>query len=93
MHQHLQQEKQQDETILVIDSSSSMRTEYDNVTRFERAIEKAKQLSDQTIAEGGVMTILIASENPSTLVEKYGEERKNEIIFQQFPITAAFDRY
>lgn len=75
-----QQEKQQDETILVIDSSSSMRTEYDNVTRFERAIEKAKQLSDQTIAEGGVMTILIASENPSTLVEKYGEERKNEII-------------
>lgn len=75
-----QQEKQQDETILVIDSSSSMRTEYDNVTRFERAIEKAKQLSEQTIANGGVMTILIASENPTTLVEKYGEERKDEIV-------------
>lgn len=75
-----QKEKEQDEVVAVLDASASMRTEYDEQTRFERAISQIKTLSkDATSKENGVVTVIVADDEPYTLFQKYGSDRTQDI--------------
>ncbi len=52
------------EVVAIVDASASMRTETDGVTRFERAVDKAKAKVDEAFAAGGYATVIIADEEP-----------------------------
>ncbi len=72
-------EQNQNETIAIIDTSASMRTETESHTRFERAVEKVRQLSNEATKDGGVMTLILASNTANILFEKSGSDKLSEI--------------
>ena len=55
------------EVIAIIDSSVSMRAEYDQETRYERAVKGVKKLSEDVISEGGTISVVLA-ENESVFL-------------------------
>ena len=52
--------------IVVIDASASMLTEQDGVSRFDAAVEKAKDLAESGLCAS--MTVIVASDTPACLV-------------------------
>ena len=52
--------------IVVIDASASMQTEQDGVSRFESAVEQAKELAQSGLCSS--MTVIVASDTPACLV-------------------------
>ena len=72
--------EEQNETIIILDSSASMRTvDSDEYTRYERAVEKIRQLTTSQINDGGNVSLILATNTTSTLFEKYDLTRKDEI--------------
>ena len=78
------------EVILILDASASMRTEYEETTRFERAIELVKQKAKQTFDADGIVSIVVASHEPYFIAERLNassrwdvEETLNEMKEQQ----------
>jgi len=67
------------ETIVIIDSSASMRTEYDTVTRYERAVEKAREKAESTFEEGGLVSVIVANEAPYFLEERVSSDNSAEL--------------
>lgn len=57
----------ENEYILVVDSSASMRTEYDGVTRYERALDKVIADSNRIFSEEGTISVIIADNDPKFL--------------------------
>ncbi len=49
-----------DEKIVIIDASADMRAEDNHVTRFERAVEQAKELAESSIKKGERFTVILA---------------------------------
>ena len=45
------------EVIAIIDSSASMRTSFNEKTRFERALDKVYQLTDDVFKENGILSV------------------------------------
>ena len=58
------------EVVAIIDSSASMQTLGDGLTRFERAIDKVQNLADEVLAENGILSVIIADNTPAFLMEK-----------------------
>jgi hypothetical protein len=58
------------EVIAIVDSSASMRTQTDDVTRFSRALEQAKELVTSTVNKGGIASLIIADMKAEVLVER-----------------------
>lgn len=69
----------QREVIAVIDSSASMRTEIAGESRFERAVEGAKKLSDEVFAQGGIVSVVVAEEQPYFLARRVTNERQTQL--------------
>ncbi|MCQ2399727.1 MAG: VWA domain-containing protein, partial [Clostridia bacterium] len=67
------------EVIAVIDSSASMRAESGNSTRFEKAVYKVIDLAD-SLSESDIVSVIIADEDPSFLVERTSNENKEDTI-------------
>ncbi len=61
--QILRAQVEEPEVVIVIDSSASMRTTYDGKTRFERAVEKAKDVAETTFAKDGTVTVFLADDS------------------------------
>lgn len=69
------------EVIAIIDASASMRAEDGNgVTRFERAVNEVIELSNDTIAKGGYMSVILSNGNDSFFVQKAGRTAKDNLI-------------
>ncbi len=66
------------DVIAIIDSSASMYAETDGTTRFHRAVEDVITLSDNIMAEGGAMTVILADESPEYLATR--TELKNRSV-------------
>lgn len=66
-------EPKQDEAIAILDSSASMRTKLDEETRYERAVEQIRDLSQTVFNQHGLFSIVIADGNPYFLVERMDE--------------------
>ena len=78
------------EVILILDASASMRTTYEETTRFERAIELVRQKVKQTFDVDGIVSIVVASNEPYFIAERLNtssrwdvEETLNEMKEQQ----------
>ena len=80
-HPVLMSEKAGDdkEKVLIIDASASMLVTNGEETRLERAIEEARLAIDETIAKGGVVSVIIAESNPRFLAQRTGAEGLSEL--------------
>ena len=58
------------EVIAVIDTSASMRSEHDGVSRFERAVDRVQTLANDTFARNGVVTVIMADREADYLVQR-----------------------
>ena len=88
--QILRSEVEVPEVIAIIDSSASMRTEYDGETRFTRAINEVIKDTDAIFARNGIVTVILADENPSYLVQGIRAENKKQLENALEPL---FDPY
>ncbi|MBE7079606.1 MAG: VWA domain-containing protein [Clostridiales bacterium] len=67
------------EVVAIIDSSASMQSLGDGLTRFERAVDKAQTLADEVLAENGIFSVILADNTPAFLVEKCSTENQSEL--------------
>lgn len=68
------------ENVAIIDASASMRTATDNGTRFERAVEKARALAQETFKkEDGVMSVIFAGDEPYFIVQRITASSADEL--------------
>ena len=76
------QEKIGDESerIIIIDASASMRLTDGNNTRFERAVDEAKALAEDTLDKGGVVSVILADADAEFIVQRIGEDNTDEVI-------------
>ncbi len=64
------QENKAKEQIVVIDASASMWTSVDNETRFQRAVEKAKDMAADAAANDSLISIILAGSKASYIVQR-----------------------
>ncbi len=67
------------EVVAIIDSSASMRTASNEVTRFERAVTEVKKTVDGVLGENGYASVIIADEQPYFLFERYSSENTGKV--------------
>lgn len=78
------------ENIAIIDASAGMRASSDGETRFERAVEKTKQLVETTFASSeGKITVIFAGNDPYYLVQRAGAASKSDVLAQLDALIAA----
>lgn len=68
------------EVVAIIDSSASMRTQLEGESRFERAVNKVQTLSEDILAKNGLVSVIVADNGPSFLVQKIKAEGQTEIV-------------
>lgn len=68
------------EVIAVIDSSASMRAETAGETRFVRAVDQVIELAKSTYGKGGVMSVVIADDQPYFLMQRVEIDKKDELL-------------
>lgn len=71
------------EVIVIIDSSASMHTLKDNTTRFERAVAEAKKTVDEALANDGLASLILATDEPYFYFERLSSNdvgRANEAL-------------
>ena len=69
----------ENEKVIIIDASASMLVNDGKDTRFERAVNEAKDLVDSTLAGGGVVSVVLADSDPEFIVQRASETQKDEI--------------
>ena len=67
------------ESILILDSSASMRTESNGQTRFIRAVESIKSKALEVCNNDGLVTIIVAENQPEIIIEKNGIDKQASI--------------
>ena len=70
----------ENERIIIIDASASMRVTDGASTRFERAVNEARTLAEETIENGGVVSVIVADTDPKFIVQRSGAERLDDIF-------------
>ena len=68
------------EKVAIIDASASMRSSYDDVTRYERAISEVSTLAEEVFANGGYMTVIVAGKDASYLAQRATAEDSLELL-------------
>lgn len=58
------------EVIAIIDASASMRTQLDGENRFERAVDGAMELSEDTLSKNGYVSVILAGTKSSFLAQR-----------------------
>ena len=78
----LNQKTYQEETIIIVDSSASMRTTTNNTTRYERALDMAKIKSQEILNNDGLISLIIADNNPTIVCQNISSSTKDELYTQ-----------
>ena len=78
----IEHEKRGDENekIIIIDASASMRVSDGAYTRFERAVQEAKLLVEETFEQGGVVSVILANSEPQFLVQRNGNNQADDVL-------------
>ncbi len=66
----LREDIKEPEVIAIIDSSASMRAVTNDETRFERAVYKVQELAKGIFEDEGIVSVIIANEEPSYLQQR-----------------------
>lgn len=69
---------EKNEKVLIIDASASMHAVYDGETRFERAVREAKEYTRQTLNNGGVVTVILADNDPYVVFQQFRSDKITE---------------
>jgi len=69
-----------DEAIAIIDASGNMWAEYDDETRFERAVKKVKTLAKDLRLKQGILTVILAHEQAEQVV--WRQKITSQVILQ-----------
>lgn len=67
------------ERVAIIDASASMRVSDGNATRFERAVEQARALAEETEELGGIFSLIIADDEAHFEVQRVTAENMREV--------------
>lgn len=81
MHEKIGDEN---EKVIIIDASASMRLTNGASTRFERAVDEARALVLGTLEDGGLVSVILADDNSEFLFQRAGSSQTDAI-------NAAFD--
>jgi len=79
------------EKVIIIDASGSMRAEIDNETRFERAVEMAKEYAKEALDHGGKVSVILADRNPYFVVQRLGSEDSDKVMTELSFLTDSSD--
>lgn len=69
------------EKIIVVDASANMLAEHGGQSRFDRAKEQIKALCEEVIEQNGVVSVIVAGQEASFAVQRYGADLE-ETIFE-----------
>ncbi|MBQ8885044.1 MAG: VWA domain-containing protein [Clostridia bacterium] len=58
------------EKVFIIDASANMLVSYADETRFERAVQEVQDEIADTFEDGGLVTVIVANEDPYTLAQR-----------------------
>ena len=72
----------ENEKVIIVDASASMKLTDNGSSRFERAVERAKELAEQTISQGGLVSVIVADGEPAYLVQRMSEENADELYMK-----------
>lgn len=61
----------ENEVVVIIDSSASMRVKTDGKSRYQRAVEGVIELGNSAFDKGGMVSVIIADGDPSYLIEEF----------------------
>ncbi len=79
------------EVVLIIDASASMRTNDGYDTRFERAVSLAKNKASEVLNNEGVVSIVMSTNDPYFLVERNTKENLNQIMIDLDNLIADYE--
>lgn len=68
------------EVIAILDSSASMRTETDETSRFERAVNGVMELTEDMFAKDGIVSVILADSKATFLAQRYTTENKTALL-------------
>ncbi|MBR2341013.1 MAG: VWA domain-containing protein [Clostridia bacterium] len=68
------------EKVAIIDASASMRSTYNDVTRYERAVSEVSTLAEEVFAENGYMTVIVAGKEASYIAQRATAEDSIEFL-------------
>lgn len=73
--------RRDNEQIIVIDGSANMLAARNGLTRFERAVEQARELASNTLMQAdGMVTVILADDDADVLVQRAGQDRREEAL-------------
>ena len=73
--------RRDNEQIIVIDGSANMLAARNGLTRFERAVEQARELASDTLMQAdGTVTVILADDDADVLVQRAGRDRREEAL-------------
>ena len=70
----------ENEKIIIIDASASMRVTDGSDTRFVRAVNEARTLVEDTIENGGIVSVILADTTPEFLVQRSGADKLGDVL-------------
>ena len=68
------------EKVIVIDASASMRVGDYEDNRFERAVKEATELSNRTLSAGGLVSVILAGDQATTIAQRLGVEGREDLL-------------
>ena len=74
------QNKDENETVIIIDASAGMRIKDEEKTRFERAVSEARKKAESTFEKGSRVTVIVADEEPEFLFTRVGRDGKKAAL-------------
>ena len=70
----------ENERVIIIDASASMLVTDGGSTRFVRAVEEARELAEETLEDGGVVSVILADTDPQFIVQRNGLEKIDDVL-------------
>lgn len=70
----------ENEKVIIIDASASMLVSDGSSTRFEKAVDRAKDVAEQTLEQGGLVSVVLADADPKFVVQRVSEDQADELL-------------
>ena len=69
----------EDEKVIIIDASASMMVSNNGKSRFEKAVDRAKDVAEETVKKGGLVSVVLADADPEFVVQRMSEDNLEDL--------------
>ena len=69
----------ENEKVIIIDASASMQMTDGTSTRFEKAVDRARDVARQTMSNGGLISVVLADSTPEFVVQRASEDSAEDV--------------